>query len=235
MLKYPLKKIECRDSFNRQLGFSLLEMAIVLLIVGLLLGGLLAPLSTQMQNSRIKSTEDILNSVNDALIGFAVTYGRLPCPDTDNDGLEQTPPCPAGGNVEGNVPWATLGVGRKDAWGLPIRYRPSIDYTVSPIPDPTSMTGGLSVTDLAGTALTAVAPDGPAAILFSCGANGIPDDENDANDTANTNILYQNPGTPNLVYVSDITVPENYDDILIWLSKNKLLARMVAANKWKWP
>ena len=235
MLNRPIQKLTQRDSLNKQFGFSLLEMAIVLLIVGLLLGGLLAPLSTQVQNSRMKSTNDILAGVNDALIGFAVSYGRLPCPDTDNDGLEQTPPCPTGANAEGNVPWATLGVGRKDAWGLPIRYRPSTDYTSSPIPDPTAMTGGLSVIDLTGTALTAVAPDGPAAIIFSCGANGIPDNENDANGTANTNVLCENPGTPNLVYVSDIQEPETYDDILIWLSKNKLLARMVAANKWKWP
>ncbi len=235
MTKYSSKIISFRRLINSQGGFSLLEMAIVLLIVGLILGGLLAPLSTQVKNSRIKSTNNILAGASDALIGFAVTYGRLPCPDTDNDGLEQPQPCPTGSNAEGDLPWATLGIGRKDAWGFPIRYRPALAYTASPIPDPTLMTGGLSVTNLAGTALTATAPDGPAAILFSCGANGYPDAENDANGAANSSAMCVNPGTPNSIYIADVDVPDTYDDVLIWLSKNKLFARMVAANKWKWP
>ena len=219
----------------KQGGFSLVEMAIVLLIVGLLLGGLLAPLSTQMNSGRVKSTQQILQSVSDALIGYAITYGRLPCPDTTGDGLEQTPPCPTGANSEGNVPWVTLGVGRKDAWGLPLRYRPTLAYTTAPLPDPTSITGGLRVEDLTGTALTAVDPDAPAAIIFSCGADGIPNGENDANLTPNTNATCVNPGTPNNIYVADAPIENTYDDTLIWLSKNKLLARLVAANKWQWP
>lgn len=61
-------------------GFTLVEMAVVLIIVGLMLGGLLIPLSTQMEQRRISETQQRINMVQDALIGFAIANGRLPCP-----------------------------------------------------------------------------------------------------------------------------------------------------------
>ncbi len=77
----------------RSNGFTLIEMAVVLLIIGLLLGGVLAPLSTQIDNDRRKETSNTLKQISDALLGYAVANVRLPCPDTNGDGLEDTP-CP---------------------------------------------------------------------------------------------------------------------------------------------
>ena len=56
-----------RDSFS---GFTLVEMAIVMLIIGLILGGLLTPLGTQVENERRKSTRASLSQIRQALIGF---------------------------------------------------------------------------------------------------------------------------------------------------------------------
>ena len=70
-----------------QNGFTLLEMAIVLVVLGLILGGILMPLSTQMEKQDRDETQRILEDIRDALIGFAMTNGRLPCPDTDGDGF----------------------------------------------------------------------------------------------------------------------------------------------------
>jgi prepilin-type N-terminal cleavage/methylation domain-containing protein len=52
------KKIlqESTVKMNRA-GFTLVEMAIVLVIVGLLLGGLLMPLSAQIEQRRIGETQ----------------------------------------------------------------------------------------------------------------------------------------------------------------------------------
>ena len=68
-------------------GFSLVEMAVVLVIVGLLLGSLMMPLSAQMENQRRETTAAGVAEVGEALLGFAAVYRRLPCPDTDGDGV----------------------------------------------------------------------------------------------------------------------------------------------------
>ena len=61
-------------------GFTLIEMAIVLMIVGLLLGGMLVPLSAQMDQRNISDTQKSLSEIKEALIGYAMANGRLPCP-----------------------------------------------------------------------------------------------------------------------------------------------------------
>ncbi len=64
-------------------GFTLVEMAVVLVIIGLLLGGLLIPLSTQMENDKRKETQATLAAIREALIGYAVINGSLrPAPAT---------------------------------------------------------------------------------------------------------------------------------------------------------
>ena len=65
---------------RQQKGFSLLELAIGLVIVATLLSALLVPLATQMDQRRVSDTQELLEQARDALIGFAIAQGRLPCP-----------------------------------------------------------------------------------------------------------------------------------------------------------
>ena len=69
-----------RVSTYRPSGFTLIELAMVLFIVSLLIGGLLLPLSTQQELAGRQDTDKALASIREALIGFAVVNGRLPCP-----------------------------------------------------------------------------------------------------------------------------------------------------------
>ena len=117
-------------------GFTLTELAVVVLIVGLLLGGLLVTLDAQNTARTIAETRQILQNAHDAVIGFAVSNGRLPCPATaGSNGLESpvTPPAPPAANpctvTKGFLPAATLGIGPTDAqgylldsWNNRIRY-----------------------------------------------------------------------------------------------------------------
>ena len=117
-------------------GFSLVEMAVVLAIVGLLLGGLLLPLGAQIEQQQMNETQRRLDMARDALVGFATAKRRLPCPATATSlGAEAigTAFAPGGGICSlpwtGYVPAVTLGLlpvdSNKffvDAWGNPIRY-----------------------------------------------------------------------------------------------------------------
>lgn len=124
-----------RRARARPPGFTLVELAIVLFIVGMLVAGLVGPVQVQLEARDRRSTQSELDAVVEALYGFALTNRRLPCPDTDGDGIAN--PVYAGTlasatctSDEGFVPWAELGVGRGDAWGNRLRYRvTSPDWT----------------------------------------------------------------------------------------------------------
>lgn len=143
-------------SHRKSGGFSLVEMAIVLAIVGLLLGGLMPTISAQMDSQRINETRKQLDEIQQALIGFTIANGRLPCPaqatiatGANNAGGEATvgTACSckgASGNdnmiawasgvactdtsTTGVLPWVTLGTGETDAWGRRFTYRVSTEF-----------------------------------------------------------------------------------------------------------
>ena len=115
---------------KRQAGFTLVELSIVILIMGLILGGLAMPLSTQLENRKIREARERISELEAAIQGFAIINGHLPCPAVPgSNGLSAVA---AGGCVvqHGFVPASTLGlVGRRnldnlllDAWASPLRY-----------------------------------------------------------------------------------------------------------------
>ena len=105
-----------------QLGFSLIEIALVLVIVGLALGGIVAALGPQLANKRISDTQKVLSEANEALIGFAIINGRLPRPAISaTDGLERVV-CLNDSECTGFLPWTALGVSKLDAYGKILRY-----------------------------------------------------------------------------------------------------------------
>ena len=111
-------------------GFSLLELAIVLLVVGLLLGGLAAPLSARVEQQRVDSTSQQLADIRAALTGYALANDALPCPATPASNGRASPTATGCTAQHGFVPAVTLALqGARnddqlllDAWGDPIRY-----------------------------------------------------------------------------------------------------------------
>lgn len=65
---------------RRYRGFTLAELAIALTILALLIAAFLIPLRSQSEQARIRDTDQTLERIRDALIGFALAHGRLPCP-----------------------------------------------------------------------------------------------------------------------------------------------------------
>lgn len=236
-------------------GFSLIEMAFVLVIVTLLLGGLLVPFATQVEQRRITETQKGMEEIKEALIGFAVVNGRLPCPDTTvagagaNDGLED----PAGGPCavpEGNLPWATLGVTNSDAWGNHFRYRvtaafaTNVGFTLGPPASAGTLEVCSSANCPAGTVIANQVP----AVVISHGRNGYgainvnrPAGDTTTNPCIGAPAACSPDETENLSNTDNEfvlrtitpagTPATEFDDLVTWISPNILFNRMVAAGR----
>ncbi len=61
-------------------GFSLTELAVVMAIVALLIGGAMMTLSAQMEERNYGETQRRLNAATEAVTAFALVNRRLPCP-----------------------------------------------------------------------------------------------------------------------------------------------------------
>lgn len=108
-----------------QAAFSLVEAALVLLIMTLALSALAVPLAAQVQLRRHDETRRLLDEAKEALLGFAAAHGRLPCPASEaSRGAESFAP---GGDAanglcshfhDGYLPGAALGLAPLDADGF---------------------------------------------------------------------------------------------------------------------
>ncbi len=93
-------------------GFSLVEMAVVMVVFSLLLGGMMMPLAKQTQFRREREARKQINAIVEALYGYALIHQSLPPPvDSDADGAAD------------DLPWTELGAPETDPWGRPWGYR----------------------------------------------------------------------------------------------------------------
>ena len=248
----------------QQKGFTLVELAIVLVIVGVLLGGFIGTLVSRIENTRKSETIEELEDIKQAMMAYAFVNGNLPCPDCDiavaggclaadlNDGLADF--IVVGGSCKegetaGNVPWATLGLGRSDAWGTRYRYIVQNEYTNNTVAftlnGVTGPVGFATIVepDFAADATGAVPQtlaNNIVAVIMSQGKNGfggISEDNvarvavpaanlDEANNTDNNATFYMRPETS-----SDSTIAGGeFDDIVIWISEYELKAKMVEAG-----
>lgn len=225
------------------LGFTLVEMAVVLVIVGLMLGGLLVPISAQMDIEAFRKTNTSLDDIKESLIGYAIINGRLPCPaSSTSNGIEE----PVGGTTcthpyDGYLPAATLGITPVDSNGYAldgwsgntsnrIRYAVTTANSqafttainsLSLAPDLHVCASGASITATACDASVATLSSTAVAVIFSLGKNagsgGTSTDEAPNVDN-------------NITFVSHDPTP-TFDDQMTWISYPVLANRLVAAGK----
>ena len=246
---------------TRQRGVSLVELAIGLLILSLIIGGLLVPLASQVEQSRVGQAQRQLEEIREALLGFALANGRLPCPaSAASNGIES----PVGGGVctnpwNGFVPAVTLGLSQVDeagysidAWGFAqnrVRYAVTTGsagaFTTAGqmraigmaalAPDLRVCRSGASITG-AGNAATCMAPDllsqNAVAVIYSLGANDA------TGGTSQDEAQNPNPNSANndRAFVSRVraapgAAAAEFDDLVTWLSPNVLYSRMVTAGQ----
>ena len=215
---------------ERERGFSLIEVAIVLLILGILLGGMTTPLMVYEDQRRTREAKVRLGRAEAALLSFAVTYGRLPCPTYEPDpaavgyGLED---CRVTG-IEGYLPWRTLGMTETGPWGVPrlstvdpwlgyLRYRPDDNFTQA-FTLQTAAGTRLRVLHASGRSLTAVS-EPPVAVIYCTGPNQRADGAN-ASYQPGANARYQGG-----------TRSAEFDDLTIWIGRLKLFDQMIRGRR----
>lgn len=213
---------------KQNLGFTLIEIAIVLVIVGLLLAAFLTPLRAQIELRNISETRNNLSEIKDALIGYALSHsatgdGRpfLPCPDTDNDGAENRV-----GNAcvqpEGGLPFSDLGLNVTDSWNNRFIYRVTPAFSNSLNGFTLFLAGDITLRDsAAGNVTGSFLP----AIVLSLGENGsAPVLGLDEQENTNGDAIFVSKEFSN----SQVTP---FDDLVVWLSTNTLMNKMVTAGR----
>lgn len=136
-------------------GFSLVEMAIVVTIMGVLAGGVLAVSSNKIEKTSLHATSEKLKEIDDAIKVYYARYGKIPCPafataEEGTSGYGMAIDCTNGVEdypeytvnfvddvnqvVFGNVPVRTLGLPESmmyDEWGSRIMYGAVVDLAKS--------------------------------------------------------------------------------------------------------
>lgn len=187
---------------NKAAGFTLLELAVVLLIIGLVTSMAMVSGVAVVETARQSATQKKMAAIDDALQSYRSTYNRLPCPASltiaegvTNFGVEAaTPGTCTGGTpaanysaagttntgatgVEGAVPVVTLGLANDfmyDGWGHRFRYAVDKDVTATgAFPTIASQCTGHAISILTAHDNTASPITGEAIYaLISHGANG---------------------------------------------------------------
>ena len=122
------------ESRRKSRGFSLVEIAIVLAILGFVLTIGLKSTGAYLSAERRQTTVARLAGVDAALVNYVALQKRLPCPAVGSSaagveaGRAANGTCSVAVLNNGVVPWVTLGISEaeaQDGWGNRISYRTS--------------------------------------------------------------------------------------------------------------
>jgi prepilin-type N-terminal cleavage/methylation domain-containing protein len=72
-----LRRTPMRSRTNKKSGFTLVELAIVMIVIGLLIGGIFSGIKL-VENAQVSKTIQDLKAIESAALTFRDTYGRLP-------------------------------------------------------------------------------------------------------------------------------------------------------------
>ena len=237
-------------STTRQSGFSLIELAIVLIVVALLTSGLLVGLSSQRNQAENKDAQRQQEIILDAILGFAMSSGRLPCPadpaiatasGAGSEELQCTPAdCSTTDRIckleHGVIPWRSLGLQETDPWGNRFTYFVGKEFS-NPITQVEKDNGtrtrfGLDTVGRANIqdgAGQAVASDIPA-VIVSHGSRGFGGYQSSGLQLAGATGDEAKNADATLTFVSH-TPTENFDDLVTWVIPSILKSRLVTVGK----
>jgi prepilin-type N-terminal cleavage/methylation domain-containing protein len=231
-------------------GFSLIEMAVVLVVLTIILTVIAQPVANQIESRKIADTQKKLEEVKEALYGYTQTKGRLPRPAISaTDGRELLADCATDLNCVGFIPWVTLGVDKADAWGGIIRY------SVTPVlssetPFLLATVGDREVVTRDGAGTASLLATKVAAIVWSHGKRNFGTDAENAVMRPNTSVTNTDESHNNTLPAIGVPaaaagrgvysrLPSDnaaitggeFDDLVSWIPTSILMGKMVQAGK----
>lgn len=219
---------------KRSAGFSLIELSIVLVILGLLAGGLLSGIAGQREVAARLAAQRQLEEARDLLLGFAMVYGRLPCPAAPT----QSAPNASAGREDctlehGVLPWATLGTSELDPWGNRLSYYARSLFTAAlPAGAQASFTldtaGNAAIKDSASAGYDIAS--GLAAVVVSHGPSPAGAWSSDGGKISGASGDEAENADSDLTFVARTPTPD-FDDQLTWIAPTLLKARLLAAGR----
>jgi type II secretory pathway pseudopilin PulG len=192
----------------------LIEIAIVMVIIGLLAGGGVSLIRMLTERKARNEALSYLKETYTALLGFAERTGRLPYVDSDGDGVENN------GVTSGTLPYRTLQLAPTDPYKRPLRYALNPNLGANRATACSALRAGLigapQIVDSDGT--PAAFPI--AAVLVSAGPMDADGDGNVFDDLAvGTHQGDNTDGTPNYLRHPPVA---GFDDLLAYLGGNEL-------------
>ena len=249
-MQTPLSPFRANRLQLRERGFSLIEIAVVMVIISVLLAIVAVPLATQLEQKRVVETQKKLDEVRDALYGFAMTNGRLPRPATSSsNGNESGTACTTDAICTGLIPWVTLGIEKADAWNIIVRYSVTPAFSSSSPLFTLSTTGTKRVRTRDGIGTETDLVTGIAALVWSHGAknfgvDGITLISRANNSSTNTDETRNNTlatatgcATVGVCVISRLNTDNiaatggEFDDMVSWIPVTILNNKMVQAGK----
>ncbi len=107
-------------------GFTLIELSVVLVIVGIVISIVATVLPSLIQSAKVRKARAILEKADYALEGYLTASGRLPYADSGTDGIGDS------GTYFGNLPYRDLGLSSgDDAWANRMKYGVNENLTSS--------------------------------------------------------------------------------------------------------
>lgn len=239
---------------SHQRGFSLVELAIVLVIVALLSGGLMLGLSGQREQIQSREAQEQLELLRDALLGFAMSNGRLPCPANPaltigngggNEAFNNCTPADCSADKtcaleHGGIPWQTLGVKETDPWGNRFTYFAGREFSNPLLKSEAEQgmrtrftldtDGRANIKDGAGNNIASAIP----AVIVSHGSRGVGAYQpTGAQLPGALGGEAENADAEVNLYPTFIahTPTDNFDDLVTWIIPTVLKSRLVAVGK----